>query len=135
MSELEKLAIDLLGYIAETLKIDREVMLKMYEKGMQSVRMNYYPPYPKPELVTGLTAHSDGSAITILHQVDGVDGLQIKKDGVWVPVEFLPNAFVVNIGDILEVNFDTFLLYKFLFFLIDKDQNTSKFFVFVSFTP
>ncbi|MCD7446162.1 hypothetical protein HAX54_045219 [Datura stramonium] len=103
MEELEKLAIALLGCLAETLKIDREVMLKMYEKGMQSVRMNYYPPYPKPELVTGLTAHSDGSAITILHQVDGVDGLQVKQDGVWIPVQFLPNAFVVNIGDIVEI--------------------------------
>ncbi|XP_049406327.1 codeine O-demethylase-like [Solanum stenotomum] len=75
----------------------------MYEKGMQSMRMNYYPPYPKPELVTGLGTHSDGSAITIVHQVDGVDGLQVKQDGVWIPVEFIPNAFVVNIGDILEI--------------------------------
>ncbi|KAH0635708.1 hypothetical protein KY289_035623 [Solanum tuberosum] len=75
----------------------------MHEKGMQLVRMNYYPPYPKLELVTGLGTHSDGSAITIVHQVDGVDGLQVKQDGVWIPVEFLPNAFVVNIGDILEV--------------------------------
>ncbi|KAG5584626.1 hypothetical protein H5410_045060 [Solanum commersonii] len=65
VEELEKLAISLLGCLAKTLKIDREVMLKMYEKGMQSVRMNYYPPYPKPELVTRLGTHSDGSAITI----------------------------------------------------------------------
>uniref|UniRef100_M1C480 Fe2OG dioxygenase domain-containing protein n=2 Tax=Solanum tuberosum TaxID=4113 RepID=M1C480_SOLTU len=103
LEELEKLAISLLGCLAKTLKIDREVMLKMYEKGMQSVRMNYYPPYSKPELVTGLGTHSDGSAITIVHQVDGVDGLQVKQDGVWIPVEFIPNAFVVNIGDILEI--------------------------------
>ncbi|XP_059306449.1 codeine O-demethylase-like [Lycium ferocissimum] len=47
------------------------------EKGMQSVRMNYYPPYPKPQLVTGLVSHSDGSGITIIHQIDGVDGLQL----------------------------------------------------------
>nr|POE84226.1 protein srg1 [Quercus suber] len=30
------------------------------------------------------------------------DGMQ-SKDGVWIPVNFLPNAFVVNIGDILEI--------------------------------
>jgi len=33
-----------------------------------------------------------------------MEGLQIKKDGMWIPVIPLPNAFVVNIGDILEVN-------------------------------
>nr|KYP57139.1 Protein SRG1 [Cajanus cajan] len=32
-----------------------------------------------------------------------VEGLQIKKDGMWVPVIPLPNAFVVNVGDILEI--------------------------------
>ncbi|KAF3617548.1 putative kirola-like [Capsicum annuum] len=74
--ELKKVVIDLLGCIAETLEIDREVMLKMYEKVMQSVRMNYYPPYPTPNLVMGLAAHSVGSAITIVHQVDGVEGLE-----------------------------------------------------------
>ncbi|KAM3340925.1 protein SRG1-like [Capsicum galapagoense] len=103
LAELKKVVIDLLGCIAETLEIDREVMLKMYEKGMQSVRMNYYPPYPTLNLVMGLAAHSVGSAITIVHQVDGVEGLQVKHDGVWMPVHFLPNAFIVNIGDILEI--------------------------------
>ena len=33
-----------------------------------------------------------------------VDGLQIKKDGVWIPVSFLPDALVVNVGDILEAS-------------------------------
>ncbi|RVX10828.1 Protein SRG1 [Vitis vinifera] len=51
----------------------------------------------------GLTPHSDASGITVLLQVNGVDGLQVKKDGVWIPVNFLPDAFVVNLGDILEL--------------------------------
>ncbi|XP_023634074.1 protein SRG1 isoform X2 [Capsella rubella] len=36
-------------------------------------------------------------------EVNEVDGLQIKKNGKWVSVKPLPNAFVVNIGDILEI--------------------------------
>ncbi|WMV15689.1 hypothetical protein MTR67_009074, partial [Solanum verrucosum] len=29
--------------------------------------------------------------------------LQIKKDGAWISVPYRPDAFVVNIGDILEI--------------------------------
>lgn len=76
---------------------------EMFENGMQSVRMNYYPPCPEPDKVIGLTPHSDGSGVTILLQVNGVEGLQIKKDGVWMPVKFQPDALAVNLGDIVEV--------------------------------
>ncbi|KAK2368264.1 protein SRG1 [Trifolium repens] len=65
--------------------------------------MNYYPPCPQPEKVIGLTPHSDGSALTILLQLNDVQGLQVRKDGMWIPVKPLPNAFIINIGDILEI--------------------------------
>ncbi|KAI3821335.1 hypothetical protein L1987_08901 [Smallanthus sonchifolius] len=32
-----------------------------------------------------------------------LQGLQIRKDGIWIPVVPLPNAFIVNIGEILEI--------------------------------
>lgn len=51
----------------------------------------------------GLSAHSDTTGITILNQMNGVNGLQIKKDGVWIPVNVISEALVVNIGDIIEV--------------------------------
>lgn len=70
---------------------------------MQSLRMTYYPPCPQPELVTGITPHSDATILTFLLQLNGVDGLHIHKDGCWFPVSILPNALVVNVGDILEV--------------------------------
>ncbi|XP_059294631.1 oxoglutarate-dependent flavonoid 7-O-demethylase 1-like [Lycium ferocissimum] len=35
--------------------------------------------------------------------VNEIEGLQIKKNGAWIPVSYLPNTFVVYIGDILEV--------------------------------
>ncbi|XP_057797667.1 LOW QUALITY PROTEIN: protein SRG1-like [Salvia miltiorrhiza] len=103
ISELQKLAKALLGLVAEALKIDIKDIEEMFEDGMQSVRMNYYPPCPEPDKVIGLTPHSDGSGLTILLQVNGVEGLQIKKDGVWMPVKFLPEALAVNLGDIVEV--------------------------------
>ena len=68
------------------------------------MRMNYYPPCPQPELVMGLNAHSDAAALTILLQINEMEGPQIRKDGRWIPIKPLPNAFIVNVGDILEVN-------------------------------
>ncbi|KAK9144429.1 hypothetical protein Sjap_004332 [Stephania japonica] len=37
-----------------------------------------------------------------LIQVNVVEGLQIKKNGTWVPVKPVPGAFIVNIGDAIE---------------------------------
>ncbi|KAH9723503.1 protein SRG1 [Citrus sinensis] len=56
-----------------------------------------------PEKVMGLSPHSDAAALTILRQLNEVEGLQIKKDGKWIPVTPLPDAFIVNIGDTLEI--------------------------------
>ncbi|KAF2618853.1 hypothetical protein F2Q68_00042246 [Brassica cretica] len=70
---------------------------------IQTMRMNYYPPCPEPHQVIGLPPHSDAVALTILLQVNEVEGLQIKKDAKWVSVKPLPNAFIVNVGDILEI--------------------------------
>lgn len=92
--------LDLLG---KALGIEAEEVNNLFGKGMQSVRMNYYPPCPQPELVMGLCPHSDACALAILLQVNETDGLQIRKDGIWIPVLPLPNAFIVNVGDSLEV--------------------------------
>ncbi|CAI0381953.1 unnamed protein product [Linum tenue] len=93
----------LMGLMAKALQTEAKKVEEMMDDGMQSVRITYYPPCPRPELVVGITPHSDASGITILNQVNGVDGLKIVKDGAWLPLTFLPHALVVNVGDILEV--------------------------------
>lgn len=103
---------ELLGLLGKAMNMEMKEVEEFFDDGMQSVRMTYYPPCPQPELVVGLTPHSDATGITILHQVNGVEGLEIKKGGVWIPVTFLPDAFVVNVGDIMEV------CHAFLSFLI-----------------
>ncbi|KAL2252151.1 protein SRG1 [Sesamum indicum] len=102
-SELKVLAMKILKLMAKALNIKAEEMNTLFAEGVQSMRMNYYPPCPQPELVTGLCPHSDAVGLTILLQANEMEGLQIKKDGAWIPVSPLPNAFVINIGDILEI--------------------------------
>ncbi|MCE0480777.1 hypothetical protein HAX54_037885 [Datura stramonium] len=57
----------------------------------------------QPEKVMRLTPHSDAVGLTILLQLNQMEGLQIKKDGLWIPISPLPDAFIINIGDMLEI--------------------------------
>lgn len=101
--ELKRLGMKILVLMARSLEMEAEEMADLFEEGTVAFRMNYYPPCPQPELAIGLTPHSDSVGFTILLQVNETEGLQIRKDGMWVPVKPLPNAFVVNVGDMLEV--------------------------------
>ncbi|GKV51252.1 hypothetical protein SLEP1_g57920 [Rubroshorea leprosula] len=101
--ELKNLAMALLGKLAKALHMETSEMEEIFEEGFQFIRINYYPPCPQPDKAIGLSPHSDGSALTILLQVNEVDGLQVKKDGKWVPVKPHQNAFIVNVGDSLEI--------------------------------
>ncbi|GMH19434.1 hypothetical protein Nepgr_021275 [Nepenthes gracilis] len=101
--ELQKLALKLLDYMAKALKIDPNYIKSLFEDGRQDMRMSYYPPCPQPDKVIGLSANSDATGITILLEANDTQGLQIRKDGKWVPIKPLEKAFIVNIGDILEI--------------------------------
>ncbi|KAI3972477.1 hypothetical protein MKW92_004648 [Papaver armeniacum] len=102
-SELNKLSMVLLEMMEKALKlVESKGITEFFEDGFQQMRMNYYPPCPRPDLVTGLTSHSDFGGLTILLQLNDVEGLQIKKEERWISIKPLPNAFIVNIGDVLE---------------------------------
>ncbi|CAA7014885.1 unnamed protein product [Microthlaspi erraticum] len=103
-AEVKNIAKNLIAKMAKTLLIKTEEIEETFGDDMfQSMRMNYYPPCPQPDKVVGLTPHSDAVGLTILLQVTEVEGLQIKKDGTWFFVKPLPNAFIVNVGDVLEI--------------------------------
>ena len=89
--------------MTKALRIKTNELLELLEDVSQSMRMNYYPPCPLPEHVIGINPHSDAGALTILLQANEMEGLQVRKDGMWIPVKPLSNAFVINVGDILEV--------------------------------
>ncbi|KAJ9135939.1 hypothetical protein P3X46_033059 [Hevea brasiliensis] len=101
--ELQSIAKKIFNLVAKTLGIEPDELKDLAEEGWQAMRMNYYPPCPEPDLVIGLKPHSDATGLTILLQLNDVEGLQIKKDGMWIPVKPIPNAFIINIGDMLEI--------------------------------
>jgi len=101
--EMKNLAMVIVGHIGKALKIKEIKMRELFEDGIQMMRMNYYPPCPKLEKVIGITTHSDSVGLTLLLQLNEVEELQIRKDGMWVLVNPLPSAFIINIGDMLEV--------------------------------
>ncbi|CAN6331280.1 unnamed protein product [Urochloa humidicola] len=67
------------------------------------VRVNYYPRCPQPELTLGLSSHSDPGGMTVLLADDRVRGLQVRRRGAWVTVDPVPDAFIVNVGDQIQV--------------------------------
>nr|AAB65753.1 1-aminocyclopropane-1-carboxylic acid oxidase [Stellaria longipes] len=62
-----------------------------------------YPPLPKPDLIKGLSAHTDAGGIILLSEDDKVSGLELLKDGDWIDVPPMRHSIVVNLGDELEV--------------------------------
>ncbi|XP_015938728.1 protein SRG1 [Arachis duranensis] len=102
--EMRKVCQNLLKYIGLGLGLEGDVFEKMFGEAVQAIRMNYYPPCSRPDLVLGLSPHSDGSALTVLQQAKGSPvGLQILKDQTWLPLQLIPNALLINIGDTIEV--------------------------------
>lgn len=77
-------------------------VMEKFEDGTQLIVINCYPPCPEPDLTLGMPPHSDYGFLTLLLQ-DEVEGLQIRFKDRWVMVEPIPNAFVINVGDHLEV--------------------------------
>ncbi|GAB4861374.1 iron ascorbate-dependent oxidoreductase [Ancistrocladus abbreviatus] len=66
------------------------------------LKINYYPPCPRPDLALGVAAHTDMSSLTILVPND-VPGLQVSRNAQWYDVKYIPNALIIHIGDQIEI--------------------------------
>ncbi|KAK6234235.1 hypothetical protein QUC31_006641 [Theobroma cacao] len=101
--EVQKVADEICANISLLMGMAREGLKRFYGKTKQAMRMNYYPPCSRPDLVVGISPHSDSDIITLLLQDDDIPGLQIKHKHRWFLVKPIPNAIVVNVGDVMEV--------------------------------
>ncbi|KAB2602916.1 gibberellin 20 oxidase 1-like [Pyrus ussuriensis x Pyrus communis] len=102
--EVEKLALKLLGLIALSLGLPENRFNSYFKDQTSFIRLNHYPPCPSPQLALGVGRHKDSGALTVLSQ-DDVGGLEVKRkaDGEWIPVKPTSNAYIINVGDILQV--------------------------------
>ncbi|XP_022850798.1 flavonol synthase/flavanone 3-hydroxylase-like isoform X2 [Olea europaea var. sylvestris] len=65
------------------------------------VALRYFPATGTEN--NGLSEHEDGNCVTFVIQ-DEVGGLEVRKDGEWIPVIPAEGSVVVNIGDVIQVH-------------------------------
>ncbi|XP_048326134.2 S-norcoclaurine synthase 1 [Ziziphus jujuba] len=100
--EVEKVSVEICECLSRLMGLDKHGLKRLHGVMKQSMRLNYYPRCSRPDLVLGVSPHSDGGSITFLLQDDEITALQIKYKERWLPVKPIPNALVVNVGDALE---------------------------------
>lgn len=101
-TSMRQLTLKLLEAISESLGLPKDSIANSIGSHGQHMALNYYPPCPQPDLTYGLPCHTDPNLITLLLQ-DQVPGLQVHRDGAWVALDPIPNTFIINIGDQMQV--------------------------------
>jgi isopenicillin N synthase-like dioxygenase len=103
---LENAGRDILRALALFLELPEDYFdLKIYN-GNSILRAIHYFPIENPDAVPADAVrageHEDINLITLLMGASA-DGLQVlRRDGTWVPVTVIPEAVVVNVGDMLQ---------------------------------
>lgn len=102
-AQLHSVSIRLFKLMGRNLGVEEEKLSSLFEDCNQGIRMNYYPPCSHANKVVGIAPHSDATGLTLLIQVNQVQGLQIRKNSKWIPINPIPGAIIINIGDIMEI--------------------------------
>jgi isopenicillin N synthase-like dioxygenase len=98
---------DLLRMGAVALGRDEDFFVSHVLRGPQTFNINRYPP----RSATGaakegqfrVAPHTDWGILTILDRQPGYGGLQVQTlDGTWADAPYVPDAFTVNVADLLS---------------------------------
>ena len=73
------------------------------------IKIVRYPGLSDGTEKQGVGEHRDGGVLTLLLVEPDKDGLQVEHDGGWIDAPPIPGAFVVNIGEMLELATDGYL--------------------------
>ena len=83
------------------LKLEPNALNKLVNKPTSQLRLMHYPHDLEAEDIFGFGAHTDMELFTIL--LPTAPGLEVvNSEGEWIDAPPIPNAFVVNIGDMIE---------------------------------
>ena len=99
-----ELAARTMRVFAAALHLPTEFFAGMIDNPISAMRALNYPHQPVPPQPRQLRAgaHSDYGSLTILLAEVAPGGLEIRTpDGQWQPVPIVPDAFVINIGDLM----------------------------------
>ncbi|CAB4306841.1 unnamed protein product [Prunus armeniaca] len=108
---VKKMTFEVLELMVDGLGIEpRNVLSNLLreDKSDCCFRLNYYPPCPELQALSGRNLigfgeHTDPQIISVLRS-NNTSGLQISlKDGTWVSVPPDQNSFFINVGDCLQV--------------------------------
>ncbi|EXB63674.1 Flavonol synthase/flavanone 3-hydroxylase [Morus notabilis] len=102
--ETAKLAMKLMELTARSLGLPANKFKDYFKDQTSFMRLNHYPPCPFPHLALGVGRHKDSGCLTVLAQ-DDVGGLEVRRkfDGEWISVKPTPDAYIINVGDIIQV--------------------------------
>lgn len=97
------LGLSLLKAFAVSLDMPRDYFEDKFVCPMAQIRVLRYPPQPSVnQRAIGAGEHTDFGWITMIAH-DETPGLQVLgRDDRWIDVDPLPNAFVVNVGDLMS---------------------------------
>jgi len=95
------LMLELTAAISESLGLDDRRIAEVLnlQDCFQLLAWNQYPPAVG---AIGLPPHSDHGLLALLFQ-NGVDGLEVQKDGRWILAKPMPTSLFVIVGDQLEI--------------------------------
>jgi len=98
---------DLLRMGAVALGLDQEFFVSHVLRGTDTFNINRYPPLsetgPAKQGQYRVAPHTDWGMLTILDRQPGYGGLQVQAtDGSWADAPYVPDAFTVNVADLLS---------------------------------
>ncbi|ARJ05552.1 isopenicillin N synthase family oxygenase [Humibacter sp. BT305] len=109
-AELDRVSLTLLRAWALSLGADEHVFDAAFQENPSSLlKIVRYPGKDEPVRGQGVGAHKDYGVLTLLLVEPGKGGLQVEKDGEWIDAPPIDGAFVVNIGELLEIATDGYL--------------------------
>mmetsp|Transcript_14380 Transcript_14380/g.23749 ORF Transcript_14380/g.23749 Transcript_14380/m.23749 type:complete len:305 (-) Transcript_14380:479-1393(-) len=109
VDEMLKLGRSIMRGISVGLGLDEDALVDKYmSDSFWVMRAIGYPPLQSSSSTSenvGISCgeHTDYGALTIVNQDSTKGALQVlRRDGCWINADPIPNAFVVNIGDMLN---------------------------------